>query len=479
MKKRQFISAVLIYIFAISVLPVGFLMEEVKAAEISNNQTDYQVSDYYIYGEAAVEDFAILSKDDGIYTNKNGKMDKISRGKYTFGDFIGKNKEYAYFSSWNGPIEFNLNNGNYNILNLPVDERYSYTTGAIVDKQGNKWFSIFDESNVDKKECYLLKINAGSGKYEKLKVEGFNQRIYNLKCDVKNNIWFQSGDKNQIIGKINFDGTNNKLNLKTFELSSSKDLLTRFEVNKDGEIFIASYKDGRVWEILKYKEINGKMVFDKSIDSKTARFTADNNGELWFLTKGDTATSNYNVCKLESNGLSKKYDVSNLMQELSVYSDNNIILTGENLDNLDKGIVTYVYKVIGTSKVTNDNKVINNNKVGWALENRKWYYYENNVTVKSNWRKVNNLWYYFDNGGSMVTGWRVVGGKWYYLGDGAMKSGWASVGGKWYYLGDDGAMRTGWVLVSGKWYYLYGSGAMASSTTVSGYRLGSDGAWIR
>ena len=41
MKKRQFISAVLIYLFAISVLPVGFLMEEVKAAEISSNQTDY------------------------------------------------------------------------------------------------------------------------------------------------------------------------------------------------------------------------------------------------------------------------------------------------------------------------------------------------------------------------------------------------------------------------------------------------------
>lgn len=472
MKKRQFISSVLIYLFAISVLPVGFLMDEVKAAEISSNQTDYVSSEVYISDVSAQDNFAILSRADGVYTNKNGQMEKLSRGKYDFGRLVGKSKEYAYFESFKGPIEFNLNNGNYRILDLPVDYRYSYSTDKVMDKHGNKFFAIMDQSNVNKNEVYLLKINAADGKIEKLKLEGFNKEIYNLRCDAKNNIWFQSGDKNQVIGKINFDGTTNKLNIKTFELSSSNDLLSRFEVSKDGEIFIASYKDGRVWEVLKYKEVNGNMVFDRSIDSKTAKFTTDNNGDLWFLTKGDTATSNYNVCKLESTGLSKKYEVSNLMKNLSVYDDNSIVLTGEKEDFSD------VYRVIGKN---GGNNVINtiNNKVGWSLEKGKWYYYENNVAVKNDWRKVNSIWYYFDNDGSMATSWRFLGGKWYYLGDGAMKTGWACIGPTWYYFGTDGSMKTGWVLVGGKWYYLYGSGAMASSTTISGYRLGSDGAWIR
>ena len=31
----------------------------------------------------------------------------------------------------------------------------------------------------------------------------------------------------------------------------------------------------------------------------------------------------------------------------------------------------------------------------------------------------------------------------------------------------------------GNWYYLQANGAMAKNTTIDGYRLGSNGAWIR
>ena len=40
-------------------------------------------------------------------------------------------------------------------------------------------------------------------------------------------------------------------------------------------------------------------------------------------------------------------------------------------------------------------------------------------------------------------------------------------------------MKTGWVEVSGKWYYLNSDGSMAANTTISGYKLGLDGAWIK
>ena len=40
-------------------------------------------------------------------------------------------------------------------------------------------------------------------------------------------------------------------------------------------------------------------------------------------------------------------------------------------------------------------------------------------------------------------------------------------------------METGWLFISGKWYYLSDTGAMLSNTTINGYVLGKDGAWIK
>ena len=40
-------------------------------------------------------------------------------------------------------------------------------------------------------------------------------------------------------------------------------------------------------------------------------------------------------------------------------------------------------------------------------------------------------------------------------------------------------MLTGWQKIAGKWYYFYSDGAMAANTTIGGYRLGMDGAWIQ
>ena len=40
-------------------------------------------------------------------------------------------------------------------------------------------------------------------------------------------------------------------------------------------------------------------------------------------------------------------------------------------------------------------------------------------------------------------------------------------------------MKIGWQLINGKWYYLDLQGVMANNTKVDGYKLGTDGAWIR
>lgn len=117
---------------------------------------------------------------------------------------------------------------------------------------------------------------------------------------------------------------------------------------------------------------------------------------------------------------------------------------------------------------------------GWNKISGKWYYLESSGTMVSGWKQISGKWYYFEVSGSMVTGWKQIGGKWYVFETlGAMKTGWYKEGNIWYYLKADGAMATGWLETGGKWYYFYSSGAMASNTTIDGYKLGYDGAWIK
>ncbi|OOM71285.1 cadherin-like beta sandwich domain-containing protein [Clostridium sp. BL-8] len=102
------------------------------------------------------------------------------------------------------------------------------------------------------------------------------------------------------------------------------------------------------------------------------------------------------------------------------------------------------------------------------------------VTAKG-WVLNNGQWSYINDKGSKDIGWKQINGVWYYLGnDGAMKIGWQNVNGDWYYLNNNGTMKTGWIENSdGKWYYLLSSGVMAKNTTIDGYKLDANGAWVK
>ncbi|NFG60319.1 N-acetylmuramoyl-L-alanine amidase family protein [Clostridium botulinum] len=119
-------------------------------------------------------------------------------------------------------------------------------------------------------------------------------------------------------------------------------------------------------------------------------------------------------------------------------------------------------------------------KEGWnTLSNGSWQYVLGGNKV-TGWNFINSKWYYMDSFGIMQKGWVNPNGSWYYLNyNGDMATGWQNINGNWYYLRDDGKMLTGWIDDRGTWYYLDYSGAMLSNTTVNGYRLGSNGAWIR
>ncbi|MEH7298895.1 hypothetical protein [Neobacillus drentensis] len=116
---------------------------------------------------------------------------------------------------------------------------------------------------------------------------------------------------------------------------------------------------------------------------------------------------------------------------------------------------------------------------GWVKDGNDWYYLTKN-SANLGWVKYGKTWYYlYPTTGKMVTGWAKVNGVWYFMSqNGAMLTGWVKDNNHWYYLKANGAMATGWVKVSNKWYYLYSNGIMAADTTIGGYKLGKDGAWI-
>ena len=131
----------------------------------------------------------------------------------------------------------------------------------------------------------------------------------------------------------------------------------------------------------------------------------------------------------------------------------------------------------------NTNSSINANQKGWVKEDQFWRYIDDyGNTLKNTWFYDRNYGktYYFNNEGYMATGWQYLNDAWYYLDNsGAMVTGWCKLGTSWYYLDYDGKMKTGWFKDSdGKYYYFYTNGQMASNTTINGYKLGSNGAWI-
>jgi lactocepin len=209
---------------------------------------------------------------------------------------------------------------------------------------------------------------------------------------------------------------------------------------------------------------------DKKVDKVTLKVNLkDNYNYLNFFVDDNHEfelpfTSPVDVLK----PLSKDYQVTLQLKE----GENKFTLRATDLSGNET-----VKEVVINRKDAEKQPVLKN---GWSFENGSWYYYVKDVKATGWVKDTDGKWYFLKKDGKMATGWVFDGGAWYYLTkSGAMKTGWLFEGGKWYYLNGNGAMATGWKQVGNKWYYLYKSGEMAANTTVDGYKLGKDGAWIK
>ncbi|WP_252236181.1 N-acetylmuramoyl-L-alanine amidase family protein [Clostridium sp. ZS1] len=208
----------------------------------------------------------------------------------------------------------------------------------------------------------------------------------------------------------------------------------------------------------------------------------DADGNLWRLDSGF-------VYKFDNkDDWDKVYKVDGSMDKMSVYNKDNMVIWNENdevysvigaKDEEEKPEVTtgWAQAEDGTWSYTKEDGT---KATGWLNLNGTWYFLDAAGIMQTGWINDNGTWYLTNGSGAMQTGWQNVNGTWYFMqGSGAMKTGWINDNGTWYYTNASGAMQTGWLNDNGTWYYLDGSGKMLSNTTVNGYVLGANGAWIR
>ena len=196
----------------------------------------------------------------------------------------------------------------------------------------------------------------------------------------------------------------------------------------------------------------------------------DAEGNTWALDKGA-------IYKFDGSKFKEMYTCDRSLTALDVYNDSNLIVWEEDGD---------VYTTVNEGKEVTDEEAGKEDdkteevvKSGWDKNaDGTWSYY-NNGAKATGWVQA-GAWYYLNANGIMQTGWVNDNGTWYYCNaSGAMQTGWLLDGSTWYYLQANGAMKTGWLNDNGTWYYLNANGSMAANTTVDGYKLGANGAWIR
>lgn len=178
--------------------------------------------------------------------------------------------------------------------------------------------------------------------------------------------------------------------------------------------------------------------------------------------------------------------------EIKVSNEDDYDEDDDDEDDDDDDYEERIYTLIvyrGTSQGSAYNGANNTANIAsksnqWISINGKWQYNDAlGNSLKNTWFYDKNIGktYYLQNDGYMVTGWIYNNGDWYYLdSSGAMQTGWKQIGPAWYYLDNTGKMQTGWIKdMNDNYYYLYSSGAMATNTTINGYKIGTNGAWIK
>lgn len=193
-------------------------------------------------------------------------------------------------------------------------------------------------------------------------------------------------------------------------------------------------------ETLNYKSKNGYNYIEvDDYDEADSDGFALGCGDVWIL--GDRYVKRFN-CK--ENAFEKLYKVDGGMTSFNPSLPTDVVLWDEGEEG---------YSIIAPKALAEENKDVAVNADSEVTTT--------GATVKAiGWNKdINGIWNYINADGNKAIGWLQDGGA-------------------WYYLNASGIMLTGWINDNGTWYYCNTSGAMLANTTIDGYVLGNNGAWI-
>ena len=152
--------------------------------------------------------------------------------------------------------------------------------------------------------------------------------------------------------------------------------------------------------------------------------------------------------------------------------ENDIKIELEDEDNnykeytlkVNKGNSTINSESVNNSNTVDKNSNVDDTKVSGNTDVIVTQKNSEAIQVKPNqWVQVNGKWQYNDSYGNPIKS------TWFF--DKNLMN--------WYYMDLNGFMAQNcWILSGDKYYYLNSNGIMATNTTIDGYKVGADGAWI-
>ena len=421
------------------------------------NSTTGSASNGKTYKIADIEDSVDITADESRKADKNfkaaeaGKKDKLKITNLKFLKYLGQDSKYIY-----SLIQVNVENS-VDVKTNKVNNEARYYVQKVSKEQGDKEGKAYKPKSTEMFEVTNAIGDSDSENAHKTLIDrlvkGGEERIETAIVD--GNLYVVYGNDDT----VNVE----KITLKT----SHK--VDRYYMNSNNE---AKLKDGKV----------GVRVAVKSddTDEDMSDWSIDVNGNVWAINTGKIMKST------QAGKFETVYPCDRSLDKLDVYDEKNLIAWEK-----DGDVYTTVTEGSNAAKDEAEDIIGDKEdttvKTGWNQKaDGTWVLYDATGAQVKGWANVGGTWYYMDPvTGAMRTGWLLEGGNWYYLNPvsdgwkGAMKTGWLNDRGTWYYLQPSGAMKTGWLNDNGTWYYLQSNGAMASNTTVGGYRLGANGAWIR
>ncbi|RQN10601.1 N-acetylmuramoyl-L-alanine amidase family protein [Clostridium butyricum] len=439
---------------------VGFTDESGKYIDASQTANMY----IYVPAEEKTVKFEEYGDVEEYGDNENKTELTVRLNKVTP---VSQDKDYIYAVA---EVEVGTSDEDNNITAVPGVQSTQYFFQKISKEQGDKQDGAYLPKSVSSYQLDTSKIYDNGdmsdatnvllaavgyikdGKDTKV-LDGDGRKVVNV--EVKDGMIYATSVANDKV--------------KVWKLKFKKDKVDAFKIDEDGNYLT---KDDKKVKVEKRDAYVVKKDGDGDHDIVNSAVSIDADGNTWALDKGV-------ILKADGTDFKEIYTVDRSLNHLDVYDEKNLISWA------DEDVYTTVSE--GKKQTEADAGVDEDKKdetpvvkAGWDKNaDGTWAFYKDGAKA-TGWLNDKGTWYYLDAAGTMKTGWVNDNGTWYYCNaSGAMQTGWVNDNGTWYYCNASGAMQTGWLLDGTTWYYLNANGSMAANTTVDGYVLGANGAWVK